>query len=68
MVWHLKNDGGVWSGAVHELAGRTFSGATRTPDSKPLLWIEPKRKYTVSKPSKPRKKQPPKAKGATAWD
>jgi len=71
MTWQFKNDGEVWSGGTHELAGRTFSGTTRTPASRPLVWVDapaPKKTPTPSKPKQPRKKQPPKPKGATAWD
>ena len=71
MPWKFKNSEEEWSGETHELAGRTFTGATRTPDSKPLVWVEApkvKKTHTPSKPKQPRKKQPPKPKGATAWD
>ena len=71
MPWKFKNTDTEWSGETHELAGRTFTGATRTPSSQPLVWVEAaavKKTPTPSKPKQPRKKQPPKPKGATAWD
>ena len=71
MPWRFKNSKEEWGGQTHELAGRTFTGATRTPQSQPLVWIEAKPKKPTpppSKPKQPRKKQPPKPKGATAWD
>ena len=71
MPWKFKNSDEEWSGETHELAGRTFTGKTRTPMSQPLVWVEEttvKKTPTPSKPKQPRKKQPPKPKGATAWD
>jgi hypothetical protein len=71
MPWKFKNSEEEWGGQTHELAGRTFTGATRTPQSQPLVWIEAEPKKPTpppSKPKRPRKKQPPKPKGATAWD
>jgi hypothetical protein len=68
MAWELK-DGTPWVGATHELAGRTYSGATRTPASRPLVFVEqkkPKPSPSMQKPAK--KKQTPRPKGATAWD
>jgi hypothetical protein len=73
MRWVFK-DGTPWEGGTHVLAGRTFSGATRTPASMPLVQVEEepepeeKPKRVRSSQPKPRKKQPPKPKGATAWD
>jgi hypothetical protein len=69
MGWKYKNSDMVWDGETHELAGRTFTGATRTSESAPLVWVEESKKIaSPSKPRQPRKKQPPKPKGATAWD
>ena len=68
MVWKLKNSEEEWAGGTHELAGSTFTGVTRTPMSKPLIWVEPKKPKSPSKQKSPRKKQEPKPKGATAWD
>jgi len=68
MAWHIKNTGELWAGPTHELIGRTFTGATRTSESMPLIWQEKKINPISSKPKQPRKKQPPKPKGASAWD
>ena len=71
MPWKFKNSDEEWNGQTHELAGRTFTGATRTSMSQPLVWSEApevKKTPTPSKPKQPPKKQPPKPKGATAWD
>lgn len=72
--WQFK-DGKRYTGPTHEIAGRVFSGATRTPESRPLVPVEPKLKATPksqlttpSRPKRPRKKPAPKPKGATAWD
>lgn len=71
MGWKFKNSEEEWAGPTHELVGRTFTGATRTAESQPLVWVEAKPKKptaTSSKPKQPRKKKTPKPKGATAWD
>ena len=65
------NSGEGDEGPTHELAGNTYSGATRTPASKRLIWTEapqkkPKPFSSMQKPAK--KKQTPRPKGATAWD
>lgn len=39
MPWTLRG-GEVWTGEVHELAGRTYSGRTRTYESLPLVWAD----------------------------
>jgi hypothetical protein len=58
MPWTLKHGGEVWTGEVHELAGRTYSGRTRTFESCPLVWseeVEPARsskgRYKADNPS-----------------
>lgn len=66
MAWALKS-GVEWTGGTHELSGNTYSGATRTPDSRLLVWVE-KPKVIPSKPKPPAKKKEPRAKGASAWD
>ena len=69
MAWKIKHTDDVWDGPTHELAGRFFTGATRTAESRPLVWFEQKKPITSSsKPKQPRKKPAPKPKGATAWD
>lgn len=68
-MWNTTS-GEPYDGPTHELVGNTYSGATRTAASRRLIWTEApqeKPKVTSSKP-KPKKKQPPKPKGSTAWD
>ncbi len=38
MPWTLKHTGEEWTGEVHKIGGRTYSGKTRTPESCPLVW------------------------------
>ena len=52
MAWTFKN-GDAYTGDTHELMGNTYSGKTRTRDSKPLLWVA-----DAPVPKKPRKKRP----------
>lgn len=69
MAWKIKHTDDVWDGPTHELAGRFFTGATRTAESRPLVWFEQKTPTTPSSKPKPApKKAEPKPKGATAWD
>ena len=76
MAWKIKHTDDVYDGPTHELAGRYYTGATRTSESRPLVWFEKRsgfaeqKKPTTpsSKPKLPRKKPEPKPKGATAWD
>lgn len=69
MPWIIASTGKPYSGDTHELMGITYSGKTRTPESKRLQWSEEKPKpASSSKPKQPRKKPAPKPKGATAWD
>ena len=49
MAWTFKN-GDPYVGDTHELAGNTYSGKTRTRDSKPLLEVK-----EAAKPKKERK-------------
>lgn len=72
--WQFK-DGQRYTGPTHEIGGRVYSGATRTPDSRPLVSVEPKPKTTPksqlttpSRPKQARKKRAPRPKGSTAWD
>ncbi len=51
MAWHLKS-GEKWSGGVHELGDRTWSGETRTSESRELVWREPVVLKKVPKRSK----------------
>lgn len=70
MAYKFANDNEPYDGPTHEFLGVLYSGATRTPSSRRLIEVpsfsqqEPKE----VKPRKPRGKQPPKPKGATAWD
>ena len=71
MPWLIKHTEEVWTGDTHVLAGNTFTGKTRTPASRPLVFVAelPKPKTTPSsKPKRTRAKAAPKPKGATAWD
>mgnify|MGYP003122861945 FL=1 len=52
MGWIIANTGEVYDGETHELAGTTFSGKTRTSESKRLEWVE-----LVVKPKAPAKKK-----------
>ena len=61
MPWTLKHTGEVWTGEVHEIAGRTYSGKSRTPESAPLVWadeVQPARTskgtYKADNPSTPK--------------
>ena len=61
MPWTLKGTGEVYSGEVHDLAGRTYTGKTRTSESRPLEWadeVKPARtskgKYKADDPSTPK--------------
>lgn len=49
MAWIIANSGKAYDGETHELAGTTFSGKTRTAESKRLEWVE-----LVVKPKKKR--------------
>ena len=40
MPWKFKNSEEEWGGPTHELAGRTFTGATRTPKSNPWFGLK----------------------------
>lgn len=70
MAWVIASSGEDYVGEVHELFGKTYSGATRTPESRRLIEVPdaPTKPSSMQKPRAPRPKQPPKPKGATAWD
>ena len=40
MGWIIANTNEVYDGETHELAGRTFTGKTRTSESRRLEWVE----------------------------
>ncbi len=53
MGWIIANTGEVYDGETHELAGTTYSGKTRTSESKRLEWVE----ITVKSKAAPKKKR-----------
>ena len=67
MGWVIANTGAPYKGDTHEFLGKTFSGKTRTTESRRLEWAEPK-PASLPKPKQPRAKAAPKPKGSTAWD
>ena len=52
MGWIIANTGEFYDGETHELAGRTFTGKTRTSESRRLEWVE-----LIVKPKAPAKKK-----------
>lgn len=61
MPWTFKNTGEVWTGDVHKIGDRVYSGLTRTSESRPLVWAEetqrartPKGAYKADDPSTPK--------------
>ena len=40
MGWIIANTGEVYDGEIHQLAGTTYTGKTRTSESKRLQWVE----------------------------
>ena len=52
MGWIIANTNKVHDGETHELAGKTYTGKTRTSESRRLEWVE----LTV-KPKAPAKKK-----------
>ena len=40
MPWVLASTGQLYTGETHQLAGTTYSGATRTPESRRLVWAD----------------------------
>lgn len=69
MAWTFS-DGTPYDGPTHILRDTSYSGATRTSDSRRLIETPdlPQPKPAPKQVAAPRKKQPPKPKGATAWD
>ena len=53
MGWIIANTGEVYDGATHELAGTTFSGKTRTSESRRLEWVN----LVVKPKAAPKKKR-----------
>ena len=52
MGWIIANTGEVYDGETHKLANKTWSGKTRTPDSRRLEWVD-----LIVKPKAPAKKK-----------
>ena len=52
MGWIIANTNEVYNGETHELAGRTFTGKTRTSESRRLEWVD-----LIVKPKAPAKKK-----------
>jgi len=52
MGWIIANINEVYNGETHELAGKTYTGKTRTAESKRLEWVE-----LAVKPKAPAKKK-----------
>ena len=51
MAWKIANSGEAYDGPTHVLAGITYTGATRKPETKRLLFIAD----AEVKPAKPKK-------------
>ena len=52
MGWIKTKTGEAYDGETHELAGRTFTGKTRTSESRRLEWVD-----LIVKPKAPVKKK-----------
>ena len=69
MGWVIANTGAPYKGDTHEFLGKTFSGKTRTTESRRIEWVEELPKPAAPpKPKPARAKAAPKPKGSTAWD
>ena len=64
MGWIIANTGEVYDGETHELAGTTYSGKTRTSESKRLEWVE----ITVKSKAAPKKNRARDNKGTLKAD
>ena len=40
MGWKVSSTGELWDGGTHQLGGETWTGATRTSESKRLEWTK----------------------------
>lgn len=49
MAWQVASTGEDYTGETHTLGGNTYSGKTRTPDSKRLVEVEDKPKAAPKK-------------------
>lgn len=60
MAWKIANTEEYWDGPTHKLGAVTYSGATRTPESRRLVSApeveikKPVRRKRVSKSAKPK--------------
>ena len=64
MGWIIANTNEVYDGETHELAGRTFTGKTRTSESRRLEWVE----LTIKSKAPAKKKRARDAKGRLKGD
>jgi len=53
MGWIIANTNEAYDGETHELAGRTFTGKTRTSESRRLEWVD----LAVKSKAAPKKKR-----------
>tara|TARA_R100000781_G_C4047106_1_gene116114 strand:- start:447 stop:680 length:234 start_codon:yes stop_codon:yes gene_type:complete len=53
MGWIIANTNEAYDGETHELAGRTFTGKTRTSESRRLEWAD----LAVKSKAAPKKKR-----------
>ena len=53
MGWIIANTNEAYDGETHELAGRTFTGKTRTSESRRLEWVD----LIVKSKAAPKKKR-----------
>lgn len=49
MPWKFASDGELYDGPTHEIVGVTYSGKTRTPDSRRLEYTDEKKKTAAQK-------------------
>jgi len=49
MPWKFANDGELYDGPTHEIVGITYSGKTRTPESRRLEYTDEKKKTPAQK-------------------
>jgi len=49
MPWKFANDGELYDGPTHEIVGVTYSGKTRTPESRRLEYTDEKKKTPSQK-------------------
>ena len=64
MGWIIANTNEAYDGETHELAGRTFTGKTRTSESRRLEWVD----LVVKPKAAPKKKRARKKNGTLKAD